>query len=228
MKNLLNYKTLIKVAIMIVVIALIGSQMMDTDAGRGKKKWKKDECNDTSGGGNTGEACDLCDVLERIEAKIDTLLEGNGGNGGTPSCICDEIGLEKSRDGNWGVRVPDELLTEACNTETNQAWTRTVGNDLTWLEASEFCRDIGPGWDLPTMNDLFAVAGIELDTIVFPWAGVWQMIWSSIPGEGQDVHWVLAADNGGEQTWSDDDTTPVTWCVKPCDIPVPPNGNGTD
>ena len=60
MKDLLNYKSLIKVAIMIVVIALIGSQMMDTEAGRGKKR--NDDIN-TSGGGNTGGACDVCEEL---------------------------------------------------------------------------------------------------------------------------------------------------------------------
>jgi hypothetical protein len=226
MKNLLKCSSLIRVAVIIVVMAFLAGQMMDTDAGR--KRRPSGGNNNTSGGGNTGEACDLCEVLERIEAKIDILLEAAGEPVGQQDCICNEIGLEKSRDGNWGVRVPDEPLTEACHLTAYQAWTRTVAEGLTWPEASEFCRDIGTGWNLPTMNDLFAVAGIELDTIVFPWGDDWQMIWSSIPGEGQDVHWVLAADNGGEQTWSDDDTTPVTWCVKPCDIPVPPNGNGTD
>ena len=75
MINLLNYKSLIKVAIMIAVIALIGSQMMDTHAGRGSKKRDRDNNNNTSGGGNTNHQDVCCD---EILAKLDVIIDGNG------------------------------------------------------------------------------------------------------------------------------------------------------
>ncbi len=103
MKSVLNCRSLIRVAVIIVVMAFMASQVTDTFAGRNNNKCmngnhsynKKGKCkrckkiikvivnnNTTGGGSNDHEVC--CD---EILSKLDEIL-GNGNGTGTRCNVC--------------------------------------------------------------------------------------------------------------------------------------------
>jgi hypothetical protein len=141
MKNMFNYKSLIKVAIMIVVIALIGSQLMDTDAGR---KRRPDD-NNTSGGGQNENG------------------NGNGNgnqNGGTAECptCCDAWDKLLTTD-RFKLVMNDEAVLDH---ETCLVWEQSPDTTTrTWTSALSHCftKKVGDrkGWRAPTIEELATI-----------------------------------------------------------------------
>jgi hypothetical protein len=146
MKNMLNCRTLIKVAIMIVVVALIGSQMMDTDAGR---KRRPDDNNTSGGGQNCNEN------------------GHNGGNAECPTC-CDAWDKQLDED-RFVLVLPTEANPDGegvLDKETCLVWERVLKNEggpqddgaTSWHFQIDHCFNNRAGdrmgWRLPTIEEL--------------------------------------------------------------------------
>jgi hypothetical protein len=181
MKNLLSCKSLIKVAIMIVVIALIGSQMMDTEAGRGKKR--KNNSNNTSGGGSSDQ--EVC--CDEILAKLDQLLDGNGDcpePGECPGAVPktgNTINNVTEEDGNLlkGVAWPNPRFTVNSDGTVTDNLTCLIWDpdadrfgQQTWPNALNACDTSTFGghtdWRLPNIRELQSLLHYGVDNPAVP------------------------------------------------------------
>jgi hypothetical protein len=220
MKNLLNYKSLIKVAIMIVVVALIGSQMMDTDAGR---KRRPDD-NNTSGG--------------------DQNCNENGQNGGNAECpTCCDAWDKQLGEGRFVLVMPTDANPDGeavLDKETCLVWERVAGDtdgdedvdeddQLTWDDAVEHCynRVVGGrmGMRLPTIEELMSL--VDPNATVAPFlpaghpflhvpTGVVQFLSSNADSGGQGRKWTLLFGINGPFAGTDNSLSDseYVWCVR--------------
>ncbi len=172
MRNFLKCSSLIRVAIIVVVMAFLAGQVTETYAGKKdckkgnhesnkkgnqckvcKKKIKKVKKvtkiivnNNTSGGGHTGGTCDVCDELAAIRDALDG--GGNGGDGGGFPC----------QDG--GTPVGDRWVVSdsgavVCDLDTGYSWQQhPLSIERTWQEALDYCPTLGDGWILPNIDTL--------------------------------------------------------------------------
>lgn len=227
MKNLFKCSTLIRAVVIMIVMAFMVTQVTDTESGN--KQNKNNHNNGTSGGGssnnggginNTNDILgEIVEILSAILSKLEECCpgggNGNGGNGGTgdPDCICDEDGLI-TVDANWSIRNPDDPITEACDFTRGNAWQREQAPGLTWLESALYCSDLGPGWGLPSTDQVTSLLPLNTSVIPDPTAGN-DDIWTNEAG-GAGVHIAVRPATGAAFPEDDDTETNVAWCVKPC------------
>lgn len=70
-------------------------------------------------------------------------------------CLCMAAHAADPAPGPWRVQGPGVLLQVAAQL----LWTqRDSGRELGWDEAQSYCAAIGPGWRLPAIAELSAVA----------------------------------------------------------------------
>jgi hypothetical protein len=148
MKNLLNCKSLIRMAVIMLLMAFMASQVTDADAGRRGKRWlaeiinhhgtsggdHKENCNDNQNGGN-GECPTCCDAWDKLltDDRFELVMNGEGVRD-NETCL-----VWEQRPGDTGKNTPnnDPVIWDA-------AWGHCYG------------KKVGDrrGWRLPTLEEL--------------------------------------------------------------------------
>ncbi len=230
MRNFLTCSSLIRLAIMIVVVALIGSQKIANSDARWEKK--SGDYNNTSGGrhhsidGNSNDDDSDDECCDEILAKLDQLLEGDGE---TPTC-CDAWDKQLGED-RFVLVLPTDANPDGAavrDNETCLVWEQSpsTAQQPTWFDAHTHCfrSEVGGrgGWRMPTIEELASLKdtvntnpalpdGHPFDTDAVQLDFYWS---STTVAEAPHAARVMAFDIGLIFQFTKTNEEKLVWCVR--------------